>query len=112
MRFAIVLAVAILRAATCSAQITDAERHLFDYDTKQPLDLKQEQIEERPWARVFAVDYASPRGGRVTGYLVEPKANGQHPAIVFGHWGPGNATEFLPEAIIYARAGVISILVD
>jgi dienelactone hydrolase len=29
---------------------------------------------------------------------------------VFGHWGNGNRTEFLPEAELYARVGVVSIL--
>src|SRR5260370_20594344 len=32
--------------------------------------------------------------------------------MVFGHWGYGNRTEFLPEAILYARAGVVSLLID
>jgi dipeptidyl aminopeptidase/acylaminoacyl peptidase len=108
-RFAVAF---LLITTACRAQITDAQRHLFDYDAKQPLDLKQKQLEERPWARVSAIEYASPRGGRVTGFLVEPKATGMHPAIVFGHWGPGNATEFLPEAITYARAGVVSVMID
>jgi dienelactone hydrolase len=101
-----------LIATACSAQISDAQRRLFDYDAKQPLELKQRLLEERPWAYVLAIEYASPRGGRVTGFLVEPKSRGRHPAIVFGHWGPGNATEFLPEGIMYARAGVMSVMID
>jgi cephalosporin-C deacetylase-like acetyl esterase len=100
------LGVLLLFTTVCAAQVTDAQRQLFAYDFKQPLDVKQKQLEQRPWARVFAIDYASPHGGRVTGFLVEPTATGKHPAIVFGHWGPGNATEFVPEAIMYARAGV------
>ena len=32
--------------------------------------------------------------------------------MVFGHWGPVNRTEFLPEAKLYARAGVVSVLID
>lgn len=100
-----------LIAEVCSAQITDAQRHLFDYHASLPLDLKQKQLEEDAWARVWAIKYVSPRGGRVNGFLVEPKDRGKHPAIVFGHWGPGNATEFLPEAIMYARAGVVSVMI-
>jgi pimeloyl-ACP methyl ester carboxylesterase len=107
-----VLVVVLLTTTACSAQITSAQRQLFAYDAKQPLDLKQKKLEERSWARITAIEYASPRGGRVTGFLVEPKATGKHPSIVFGHWGPGNATEFLPEAIMYARAGVVSVMID
>lgn len=102
----------LIFATACAAQVTDTQRQLFDYDVKQPLELKQKQLEDRPWARVYAIDYVSPRGGRVTGFLVEPRTPGKHPAIVFGHWNQGNATEFLPEAIMYARAGVVSVMID
>ena len=102
----------LIFATVCVAQVTDTQRKLFEYDAGKPLELKQKQLEERPWARVFAIDYASPSGGRVTGFLVEPKATGKHPAIVFGHWNQGSATEFLPEAIMYARAGVVSVMID
>jgi dienelactone hydrolase len=48
----------------------------------------------------------------VTAYLVAPASQGPHAGIVFGHCGPGNRTEFLPEATLYARAGAVSLLVD
>src|SRR5207247_9018626 len=58
------------------------------------------------------INYASPKFGRVTAYLVEPSVKGKYAGMVFGHWGYGNRTEFLPEAILYARAGVVSLLID
>src|ERR1043166_1877958 len=61
------LGVLLLFTTVCAAQVTDAQRQLFAYDFKQPLDVKQKQLEQRPWAQVFAIDYASPHGGRVTG---------------------------------------------
>ncbi len=48
----------------------------------------------------------------LTAYLVEPSVKGKYAGVVFGHWAPGNRTEFLPEAILYARAGVVSLLID
>ena len=54
----------------------------------------------------------SPRGGRVTGYLIQPRSAGRFAGIVFGHWGEGNRTEFIAEAIRYARAGAVSVLID
>jgi len=51
-------------------------------------------------------------GGLVTGFLVEPAGKGPFAGIVFGHWGPGNRTEFLPEAAMYAEAGAVSVLID
>jgi dienelactone hydrolase len=87
-------------------------KKLYDYDAKQSLDTQEKLLYERDGVRVVDVTYASPRGGRVTAYLVAPAKKGRYAGLVFGHWGPGNRTEFLPEAILYARAGAVSLLVD
>ena len=67
---------------------------------------------ERDGAKVYDVTYTSPKGGRVTAYLVVPAVKGPHAGLVFGHWGPGDRTEFLPEAKLYATAGAVSLLID
>jgi dienelactone hydrolase len=91
----------------------DKLRPLFDYDRKQPLEIKEVGvIINRHDVRVHDINYVSPKGGRVTAYLVVPSAKGRHAGIVFGHWGYGTRTEFLPEAMLYAKAGVVSLLVD
>ena len=46
------------------------------------------------------------------GYLIEPRSAGRFAGIVFGHWGQGNRTEFIPEAIRYAQAGAVCVLID
>jgi dienelactone hydrolase len=84
----------------------------FDYDAKQPLDTKEKLLYERDGVKVYDLSYANPQGGRVTAYLVAPAGKGKYAGLVFGHWGPGNRTEFLPEATLYARAGAVSLLVD
>jgi pimeloyl-ACP methyl ester carboxylesterase len=43
---------------------------------------------------------------------VTPAGPGPFAGLVFGHWGPGNASEFLPEAELYAEAGAVSVLID
>ena len=48
----------------------------------------------------------------MTAYLVVPAVKGPHAGLVFGHWGPGDRTEFLPEAKLYATAGAVSLLID
>src|SRR5207237_6237157 len=58
------------------------------------------------------VSYASPAGGRVTAHLVAPAGGNRNAGLVFGHWGPGVRSEFLPEAIRYASTGAVSLLVD
>ena len=90
----------------------DELRRMFDYDRKMPLDVKETAVINRGDVRIHDITYASPRGGRVTAYLVEPVAKGRFAGIVFGHWGYGTRTEFLPEAMMYARLGAVSILID
>jgi dienelactone hydrolase len=85
---------------------------LFDYDKSVALDVKQAQVEEANGVKVFDVSYASPKEGRVTAFLVVPPGTGPFPALLFGHWGPGNRTEFLPEAKLYAEAGTVSLMID
>jgi dienelactone hydrolase len=85
---------------------------MYDYDSKQPLDIQEKLLYQRDQVKVYDLTYASPKGGRVTAYLTMPEGKGPFAGLVFGHWGPGNRTEFLPEATIYARAGAVSLLVD
>ncbi len=99
---------------SAQAQIGDMEslKRLYDYDSKQSLDSREKLLYERDGVKVYDISYASPKGGRVTAYLVVPAGEGPFAGMVFGHWGPGNRTEFLPEATLYAEAGAVSILID
>ncbi|MEZ5354136.1 MAG: hypothetical protein R2762_15980 [Bryobacteraceae bacterium] len=102
------LALALLLAALDFAQL---ERQ-FQYDAAQPLAIEQKLLFDRDGVRVYDLTYASPKGGRVTAYLTVPARPGNYAGIVFGHWGPGNRTEFLPEAQIYSRAGAVCLMID
>ena len=82
----------------------------FDYDRNALLDVREEHREEREGAIVIDLSYASPRGGRVPGFLVKPAGNGPFAGILFGHWmmprSPmANRKEFLDEALLLARSG-------
>ena len=90
----------------------DEVRRMFDYDQNAALDIKEVAVINRNGVRIHDISYASPKNGRVTAYLVVPDAKGRHAGIVFGHWGYGTRTEFLPEAMLYAKAGAVSLLVD
>jgi dienelactone hydrolase len=100
-----------LAAPAAAADIADL-RKMYDYDPKAPLEVEEKPLYERDGVKVLDLTYASPKGGKVTAYLVVPTAKGPHAGLVFGHWGPGNRTEFLPEATLYAKAGCVSVLVD
>lgn len=82
------------------------------YDTFADLGLEEKGVESRSTARVLDITYASPRGGRVPAYLVEPVAVGRHPGIVFVHHGQGDRRTFLDEAVTLADRGAVSLLID
>ena len=90
----------------------DALKRQFEYDASQSLGVERSLLYEREGVNVYDISYISPRGGRVTAYLVVPTTPGRHAGLLFGHWGAGNRTEFLPEATLYARAGAVSLLID
>ncbi len=91
--------------------------HNFDYDRNAPLDLKEAGEEDRGGVAVHDISYASPRGGRAPAYLVIPAGKGPFAAVLFGHWMmPGSPMksrkEFLDEAVLLARSGAASLLID
>ena len=122
--FALVL---LLLAPALPQESTDQLRHHWDYDEHAPLDIKQKSFQVRDQINIFDISYASPvgnrgasvgpNGGVVTAYLIVPPGPGPFPAVIYGHWCmPGsdkkNRTEFLDEALVLARSGVISLLPD
>src|SRR5512140_819586 len=83
---------------------------LFSYDSTSPIDVQGKVIAERDGVTILDITYASPVSGRVPAYLVVPKGNGPFAPILFGHWGEGVQTEFIAEAVRYARAGAVCLL--
>ncbi|MBA3357437.1 MAG: acetylxylan esterase [Pyrinomonadaceae bacterium] len=107
----------LLVAMSCQAALPQNRsindlRRMFDYDQNAPLDVREVGVINRNGLRIHDITYASPKSGRVTACLVVPTGRGRFAGVVFGHWGYGTRTEFLPEAMLYARAGVVSLLVD
>jgi dienelactone hydrolase len=118
--------VVLLLGSRALAQDDELLRH-WDYDKGAPLDIKQAGIEERDGVTIRDITYSSPaddrgaavgpNGGVVTAYLVVPSGKGPFPAVIYGHWCmPGsekeNRTEFLEEALVLGRSGVLSLLPD
>jgi dienelactone hydrolase len=94
----------------CSS-VQAGSNQVFEYDQRSSLDVKENSVEEKNGVKVLDISYSSP-GGRVTAYLVEPQGKGPFAAVLFMHWGQGNRSEFLDEAIELASAGVVSLLLD
>ena len=84
----------------------------FLYDQKAPLafTILSDRIQDN--ATIQDISYASPRGGKVSGYLIVSSESKPSVGLIFGHWGEGNREEFLDEAIILARSGFVSLCLD
>lgn len=87
-------------------------RQIFDYEQSLPLDAKEVGVEDRSGISVRDISYASPKGGRVTGYLILPSGKGKFAGLIFMHGRPGSRNTFLNEAISLAKAGAVSLLID
>ena len=110
------LIVAVLSAASLtqngppSASVSAAQ--VFAYDRNAPLGFQEKSAENVDGIKVEDVSYASPKGGQVPGYLVVPPGKGRFAGIVFVHWGQGERSEFLAEAVMLSKAGAESLLID
>lgn len=84
----------------------------FDYDRAQKFDTTCKAV-ARADAEIRGCGFTGPRGGRVSFIEVSPK-NLKPPfaGVIFQHGGPQSMTNYLSEALVLARVGVISIIAD
>jgi len=86
-----ILLIFAIALAAQAQQVTTELGKMFSYNSSAPLDLQKRVFDHRPSATIYDIDFASPKDGRVTGFLVLPTSSGLHPGIVFGHWGQGRS---------------------
>ena len=106
----------LLPGMTATAKQYSAAAQRFAYDRKAALHIVQKGKQVRAGVTVRDITYAGAEGP-VPAYLVVPGGHGPFAAILWGHWmmkgSPYmNRREFLDEATILARSGVVSLLID
>jgi len=114
--------ISVALATLALAAAAPAARHpiadlikLYEYDRKVPVEFDETSIREVDGVSIREITYESPGGGRVPAFLVEPAPTGAPeagPGILFGHGNYADRAEFLPEAVAYARAGAMCLLID
>jgi dienelactone hydrolase len=109
--YALVLIALLCPAATAQGPAPELVR-MFEYDRSAPLHTQESLVATRDGVTLHDISYASPKGGRVTAYLVVPSGKGPFPTILFQHWGQGNRSSFVAEALLYGRAGAVCLLID
>lgn len=103
----------VVVAALALAGSTGSAAQLFNYDTRQPFDTACESSNRRSDVEIKSCGFSGPRGGRLSFMLVTPM-NRKPPfaGVLFQHGGGQSMTSYLPEALILARLGVVSIIAD
>lgn len=101
-------------AGTISPDCAKLPSALFAYDRSAPLDIRDSLIEIEDSVAVHAISFASPRGGRATGFLFvpEPRSSGRLPGVVVQHGMPGSARDVFRDAGNIARHGAVAIGLD
>ncbi|MFN2154149.1 MAG: alpha/beta hydrolase family protein [Anaerolineae bacterium] len=86
---------------------------MFEYDTRVSLDIEElSPLQDRDGITVRDIAYASPRGGKVTAYLVAPEGSGPFAGVLYLHPGQWDRSCFVEEAIALARRGAVGLSVD
>jgi dienelactone hydrolase len=93
----------------------------FDYDRSLPPDVRETARREQDGVFLQELTYATLDGRRNGATLVTLAGRNRQmaprPAVLFVHWyGPpeptSNRSQFVPDAIELARAGIVSLLID
>ena len=125
---AALVAAAALAAVGCGGDAGDGERprgasasdarpapaaRLFDYDRSQPLERRDRGVINPDYPiKVHDVSFASPRGGRVTGYLLLPPGDGPFPAVIYLHGSGGSRLDLVAPAAWLAARRVVALTID
>jgi len=92
---------------------TVADRSIFAYDAKAPLNLQQVLESRTNGVEVSAVSFTSPDGGSVTGLLFDPvNRAGARPGIVLMHGLPGTARQMAGQGQGLAAHGAVVLAID
>lgn len=98
----------LLQAPKHEAALID----LYKYDSTKRLDYQEKLIEQRDAVKIFEASYASPKSGRVPMYVVVPPGKGPFAGILFQHGGSQTRYTYLSEAVLLARVGALSLVLD
>ncbi len=85
---------------------------LFDSNSQIPLDIQEVLISEKANVSIRDISYAGVKNNRIKAFLVVPQGKGPFAGLVFLHWGMGNRSQFLDEAMLFAKEGTLSLLLE
>jgi dienelactone hydrolase len=85
---------------------------LFDYDRSESLGFRDRgRINHGYPIAVRDISYASPKGGRVPGYLIVPPGRGRRPAVIYMHGSGGTRLDFVVPGTWIAARGAVALTI-
>ncbi len=108
------LVVLVVLAAGCGGGKTVATHtSLYGYDRAAPLGFKDRGPVNHGYpVQVRDISYTSPRGGRVSAYLVVPPGKGPFPAVLYLHGSGEDRTRLVVPAAWLAARGAVALAID
>ena len=85
---------------------------MFTYNSEASFEFTILSEQVKNGVAIQDVSYASPRGGKVSAYLIVAQERQPQAGLIFGHWGERNREEFVDEAVIFARLGFVFFCLD
>ena len=102
-----------LHAQTAASPADTLPLYLFAYDRAAPIALRDSlRTTDADGVTVYAVSFASPRGGRATGVMCVPAGSGPFAGVLLQHGMPGSAEQTLITARNLARHGAVVLSLD
>jgi hypothetical protein len=94
-----------------AATLSGADPATFTYDSALPLNIREHEVATRNGVRVATLNFAATPTAQAEGLLVTPsRGKTKTAAIVWMH--SGGSFEQLPDAMLLAQAGAVSLLID
>src|SRR5580704_14445268 len=88
-------------------------RNLYDYDANAPLEVREAGVEDRDGIKIHDLSFASPKGGRVTSYILVPPGKGPFPAVLFMHGNGATVGRAVSrQALAFAKTGFVYMSID
>ncbi|MFT3795473.1 alpha/beta hydrolase family protein [Flavobacterium sp.] len=100
-------------ANVVSAQVPDSLARIFRYEKQVKMALIVDSTGAQQNVSIQKIRYSGQDHFVVSALVTTPQTSeGSHPLAVFGHWGEGDKSEFLDQAIALSARGFICILPD
>ena len=113
LRTGLALGVALLAAGCGGGKAVATHPSLFGYDRSAPLGFRDRGPVNHGYPiQVRDVSYASPRGGRVSAFLVVPPGKGPFPAVLYLHGSGEDRTRLVVPAAWLAARGAVGLAID